>query len=52
MVTFEGEDAAGDGVYQDAFSAFFQKMYSKFDGQFCKVLSWFDEEEELQISSV
>ena len=49
MVTFEGEDIAGDGVCPDAFSAFYQKMYSKFDGEFCKVTSRFEEEEELKI---
>ena len=49
MATFEEEDAAGDGVCRDAFSAFYQKMYSKFDGGFCKVPSRFDEEEELEI---
>ena len=49
MVTFEVEDAAGDGVCRDAFSAFYQKMYSKFDGEFSKVPSRFDEEEELEI---
>ena len=35
MVTFEGEHEAGDGVCRDAFSAFYQKIYSKFDGEFC-----------------
>ena len=49
MVTFEGEGAGGDGVWRDALSAFYQKMYSKLDGELCKVLSRFDEEEELEI---
>ena len=46
---FEGEDAVGDGVTRDAFSAFIRSVYNKFDGEFQRIPSNLNNVEELKL---
>ena len=46
---FEGEDAVGDGVTRDAFSEFHQGVYDRFEGEFQKIPSNFNDIDELKI---
>ena len=48
-VEFYGEDAVGDGVTRDAYSEFFEALYSKMDGYVEKVPSSQLKEEELEL---
>ena len=48
-LSFLGEEAVGDGVTRDAFSAFFQSLNEKMDGVFEKVPASNYDEEELEV---
>ena len=48
-IAFKGEDAGGDGVSRDAYSAYFESVYRKMEGHTEKVPSPLFEEEELAI---
>lgn len=47
-ISFKGEDAEGDGVSRDAFSAFFNSAYNKMDGYSEKVPSTRFSEEDVR----
>ena len=51
--TFMGEEAVGDGVSRDAYSAFYKELYAKMDGYTQRVpTSNFDEEELTVIGKI
>ena len=48
-ITFKGEDAVGDGVVIDAYSAFCLGVYTRMDGCYKKILSPNFDETDLEI---
>ena len=49
VIHFTDENAVGDGVSRDAFSAFFESLYGKMDGYFEKIPTAKIPEDELEI---
>ena len=49
VIHFTDENAVGDGVSRDAFSAFFESLYGKMDGYFEKIPTSKITEDELEI---
>ena len=49
VIHFADENAVGDGVSRDAFSAFFESLYGKMDGYFEKIPTSKIPEDELEI---
>ena len=49
QLSFDNEEASGDGVTRDAFSAFFVSFYSKMDGSNERVSCTFDDDDDLVV---